>query len=69
MGAPKAPKVKPVPPPPPPEKAVDEALSRARDDRRRIAMAQAGRAGTLATGGQGAAGAATLGGSTLLGAG
>jgi hypothetical protein len=68
MGSPKAPKPpKPPPPPPAPEQQVDEALTRARDDRRRLALAAAGRQGTILTGAQGITGPATLGSRTLLG--
>jgi hypothetical protein len=68
MGAPKAPKPpKPPPPPPPPERQIDEALTRARDDRRRLALAAAGRQGTILTGSQGLSGSASLGSRTLLG--
>lgn len=68
MGSPKSPKVpKPPAPPPPPEREVEETLARARDDRRRLALAAAGRAGTIMTGPQGVAGPATLGSRTLLG--
>jgi hypothetical protein len=68
MGSPKSPKVpKPPAPPPPPERQVEEALVRSRDDRRRLALAAAGRQGTILTGSQGLTGPATLGSRTLLG--
>jgi len=72
MGSPKTPKVpKPPPPPPAPEQQVERALSdplvRARDDRRRLALAAAGRAGTIVTGSQGVTGAPSLATRTLLG--
>jgi hypothetical protein len=71
MGSPKTPKVpKPPPPPPappPPEPQVEDALKRSRDDRRRLALAAAGRQGTIVTGAQGLTGPATLGSRTLLG--
>lgn len=68
MGSPKTPKTpKPPPPPPPPEQQVDEAIVQARDDRRRLALAAAGRAGTILTSSQGVAAPPTLGTRTLLG--
>ena len=72
MGSPKKPKV-PKPPPAPPapevqvERVLDDPLVRARDERRRLALAAAGRAGTIVTGGSGLPGPATLSTRTLLG--
>lgn len=72
MGSPKTPKVpKPPPLPPPPEQQVERAINdpmvRARDERRRLALAAAGRAGTIVTSGQGVTGAPALATRTLLG--
>lgn len=70
MGAPKSPKQpKPVKQPDvqDPGRAVDEGSLQALEERKRVAAQYAARASTLATGGQGAAGTATVGTKSLLG--
>jgi hypothetical protein len=67
MSSSRPPQSTPLPAPPP--TPVDPMALEARDRTKQLARAGAGRKGTVLTGQQGAAGAPSLGGSTLLGGG